>query len=1105
MNTAPLQRYFQAIETIVKAGRGTEHTYRPALKTLLEELVPGVIATNEPKRIRCGAPDYVVEHNGLTIGYVEAKDLGEPLEKLEKEEQLGRYRRALGNLVFTDYLEFRWFVQGEGNLAEKKMTARLASRSGNKLVFDKEGAVKVMELLTSFLEHQAVSITKPEDLAKRMARLTHMIRDVIVQAFKGNEASKTMRGQLVAFDKTLLPGITEEQFSDMFAQTLAYGLFAARYNHTSNRPFTRYDATREIPKTNPFLRKLFATINSSDLDDEPFVGFVDELAQVLDATRMDEVLANFGKRTRQEDPLIHFYETFLGQYDPKLRELRGVYYTPGPVISYMVRSVDYLLKEAFGIEDGLADGETIDFTYQDAEGQQHTERVPRVLILDPACGTGTFLSSIIEHIRESYRTSNNAGMWSAYVRESLLPRLFGFELLMAPYAMAHLRLGMQLAGLDLPPDQRAPWQYTFESNERLGVYLTNSLSEGLEQTETLLMASYISDEANEAASVKRRSPVMVVIGNPPYSGHSANKGKWINDLLHGIDSKSTSKTGNYFEVDGQPLKERNPKWLNDDYVKFLRFAQWRIEQTGYGVLAFITNHGYLDNPTFRGMRQSLMKTFDAMYVLNLHGNAKKRERSPDGGKDENVFDIQQGVAIGIFVKRQGSHDGAKKIHHADLWGPRERFENQSEQKRLVGGKYYWLGEHDFKTTEWTVIVPQSPYYFFTPQNGLLSKEYELGLPIVSIMPQFSIGCLTKRDNLVIGRSREEVHVKISRFIDPNKSDLQAVEEFELNLADHDMWNASKARKSVKLHEVASFIREEAFRPFDHRYIFYHEKFVARLNRRIMRHLDRKNLALVTVRQLATLPFEHIWVTDNLSDQHLISVRTKEGGVIFPLYLYPDEGDLFELDRLSGNTDGRSANFSSEFTKDFATRLTLQFIPDGTGDLQTTFGPEDIFHYMYAIFHAPTYRERYAEFLKIDFPRLPLTSNIELFRALRAFGQRLVELHLLEKVNRGTTGFQGQGNYSVEKVEYIPRPAQPETGSVWINKTQYFENVPAEIWAFHIGGYQVCQKWLKDRKGRVLSLADLQTYQKIVSALGETIALMQQIDETIEEHGGWPLE
>src|SRR5947209_5208683 len=426
---------------------------------------------------------------------------------------------------------------------------------------------------------------------------------------------------------------------------------------------------------------------------------------------MEAVLADFGRHTRREDPIVHFYETFLAQYDPKLKELRGVYYTPEPVVSYIVRSVDSLLRTHFDCPDGLADTSSVSSTYIDENGETQSISSPRVLLLDPACGTGTFLYNVIEHIRENYRQSGNAGMWSGYVREHLLPRLFGFELLMAPYAVAHLKLGMQLAALDLPKEERSNWTYDFASDERLGVYLTNTLEQAFSRSK-LLLGGFISDEANEAARVKQDYPVMVVLGNPPYSGHSANKGEWVTDLLHGDDGRSGKKVGNYFEVDGKSLGERNPKYLNDDYVKFIRFAQWRIEQTGYGILAFITNHGYLDNPTFRGMRQSLMQSFDEIYVLDLHGNSKKKERSPDGSKDENVFDIQQGVAIGIFVKRQGNRNTSHMatVRHADLWGVREVYEKVGQGQKLVGDKYYWLVENDIKTTQWTKLEPQAPFY-----------------------------------------------------------------------------------------------------------------------------------------------------------------------------------------------------------------------------------------------------------------------------------------------------------------------------------------------------------------------------------------------------------
>ncbi len=536
-----------------------------------------------------------------------------------------------------------------------------------------------------------------------MARLTHIIRDTVEEVFAKKVASETLNGLFEAFKSVLLPDLPVPQFADMFAQTLAYGLFAARYNHKSNKAFDRRDAAREIPKTNPFLRKLFTMIAGPDFDEEPFIGYVNELTQVLELTDMDAVLADFGKRTRQEDPIVHFYETFLAQYDPKLRELRGVYYTPEPVVSYIVRSVDILLREQFDCPDGLADTATVLRSFVDEGGKTQTERMPRVLLLDPACGTGTFSYNIIDNIRQTFRQSNNAGMWSSYVREHLLPRLFGFELLMAPYAVAHLKLGMQLAALDLPPNEREDWAYDFKSDERLGIYLTNTLEQTLGTGRAkLLLGGFISDEANEAAKVKQDYPVMVIVGNPPYSGHSANKGKWINELLHGMDDRTGKKIGNYFEVDGKPLGEHNPKYLNDDYVKFIRFSQWRIEQTGYGILAFITNHGYLDNPTFRGMRQSLMQTFDDIYVLDLHGNTKKKERSPNGSTDKNVFDIQQGVAVGIFVKKQKKPSMSKlaNIHHAHLWGEREIFANPRRDSQLIAGKYHWLATNDIKTTEW---------------------------------------------------------------------------------------------------------------------------------------------------------------------------------------------------------------------------------------------------------------------------------------------------------------------------------------------------------------------------------------------------------------------
>ena len=639
-----LKIYIAAVEQAHRAGNATEHTYRPAFKALIEALAGhGVAAVNEPRQIDCGAPDFIVVRGTVPLGYVEAKDIGIDLRKVEKSEQLARYRESLGNLVLTDYLEFRWYLDGE-----LRLQASLPRPDENgRIRWNDNAASEVSQLLEQFLVADIPLKSTPHDLATRMAKLAQLIRGLITQAFRTERGEGELHAQFEAFKKVLIESLTIEQFADMYAQTLAYGLFAARCNAPA-AGFTRQSAASQLPRTNPFLRKLFNSIAGPDLD--PRVSWaVDQLAELLARADMSAILEDFGRRTRREDPVVHFYETFLAAYDPKMREARGVYYTPEPVVNYIVRSVDALLQREFGLKEGLAHAGKVRWKTLKAEIRHGKDKssttitekeswVHRVQILDPATGTATFLYAVIQKIRE--RFEGNAGAWPGYVAEHLLPRLFGFELLMAPYAVAHMKLGLEL--------KRSG--YDFASDERLGVFLTNSLEEAHEKTGLPLFTQWLADESQAASKVKRDVPVMVVLGNPPYSGHSANKGEWITQLLHGEDTLNHCSTENYFECDGAPLGERNPKWLNDDYVKFIRFAQWRIEQTGHGVLAFVTNHGYLDNPTFRGMRESLLRGFDAIHLYDLHGNSKKKEKAPDGGKDENVFDIQQGVAIGIFVK-----------------------------------------------------------------------------------------------------------------------------------------------------------------------------------------------------------------------------------------------------------------------------------------------------------------------------------------------------------------------------------------------------------------------------------------------------------------------
>jgi predicted helicase len=1082
-----LREYLGKVERDYKRGIATEHSYRGTLKDLLETLNSSITATNEPKRIQCGAPDYVIERskgsNAFTTGYVEAKDVGKSLDEIERDarlnepkttegKQLKRYLHALDNLVFTNYLEFRWYVQGE-----KRASANLStSQSDKRLPFDREKAKEVAQLLHNFLEHSVEPVRNPPELAKRMARLAHMIRDIIIDAFEQRAASEELRDLYSAFKEVLLPELTGAEFADMFAQTLAYGLFAARYNHRGTKPFNRNDAAKEIPRTNPFLRRLFGTIAGPELDDEPFAGFVDDLAQLLVLTDMEAVLADFGKHTRQEDPIVHFYETFLAQYDPRMRELRGVYYTPEPVVSYIVRSIDSLLRTHFDCPDGLGDDSTISYTYVDELGETRSATSPRVLLLDPACGTGTFLYYVIEHIRDSFRQSNNAGMWSGYVREQLLPRLFGFELLMAPYAMAHLKLGMQLAAADLPAAERATWAYDFQSDERLGIYLTNTLEEAMKRSE-IMFGRFISDEANEAAKVKQERPVMVVLGNPPYSNFGMmNKSPWILGLLKDYKKDLNEKKIN----------------LDDDFIKFIRFGQWRIDQTGYGILAFITNNTYIDGITHRRMRQSLMETFTDIYILDLHGSSKKLERSLDGSKDENVFDIQQGVSIGIFIKRKGKK-GTTKINHAELWGSRKK-------------KYAKLLETDLLTTQWTGLEPEPKHCFFVPKDFNLEAEYSSASSLSNIFQVLGNGLKTDRDDLFFDFDRETLEKRFKTFyseawMDPSFRDSYRIE----NSSSYDLLG-----QRMKTSFNSKNIHECLYRPFDHKWLYYTPGLTSRPAWAVMQHmLEHKNIALLSCRQQAEVGFQHIFCSRIITECCAVSLKTREITSVSPLYLDPDpkKDTLFDTDEPTKAPGGRRPNLSPAFISDIANRLNMQFVPDGKGDLCTTFGPEDIFHYMYAVFHSPAYRERYAEFLKIDFPRLPLTSNVELFRALCGPGERLVGLHLMEKFGQAVPGFPIKGDDRVEKVEYTPPADAPEQrlGRVWINKTQYFEGVAPAVWEFHVGGYQVCQKWLKDRKGRELTNSDKRHYQRIVAALAETITLMEQVDAAIDRCGGWPVE
>ncbi|MFO0141729.1 MAG: type ISP restriction/modification enzyme, partial [Aphanizomenon sp.] len=843
----------------------------------------------------------------------------------------------------------------------------------------------------------------------------------------------------------------------------------ARCNTDNVQTFSRETAAFKLPKTNPFLRSIFGQIAGPDLDDR-ISWAVDNLARILQQTEMAEILKDFGKRTRREDPVVHFYETFLAEYDPKMRESRGVYYTPEPVVNYIVKSVDYILKHKFNISKGLADSKKIKVPNPKGEGTIETHQV---LILDPAVGTGTFIHNVIDFIYDKFKSQK--GMWSSYVSQHLLPRLFGFELLMAPYTVAHIKLVLQLQELG----------YDFSSEERLRIYLTNTLQEAFQIPPADGFMNRIRDEAEAAKDIKQDVPVMVILGNPPYSYESINTDPWIVGLVR-----------DYYQVDGKPLGERNPKGLLDDYVKFIRFAQHRVSETGYGIVALITNHGYLDNPTFRGMRQNLMQTFDEIYVLDLHGNSKKKEVCPDGSQDKNVFDIQQGVAISIFIKYEHSQQKLATVYHADLWGMREVYEN----KELVGGKYHWLAENDISSTEWRILKPEFEFYLFQPQNINLKSEYENFTKITDILLVNSLGVATARDNLTIQFNQDEIWETINKFIDLLPEDARSYFDLGKDVRD---WSINLAQKDIKNSGLSkSQIFPIMYRPFDQRFTYYtgnSSGFHCRPRSEVMNHIIKgKNLALATLRRPRNEIVDNFFVSDQITDKCIIS--SLDNASIFPLYLYPTNTPTL-FDSTPTNAPGeRKPNLSPEFITQFSQKLDLEFISDGKGDKTKTFGPEDIFNYIYAIFHAPIYRQRYAEFLKIDFPRVPLTANAALFWELVIKGDKLVKYHLMKETGTEISTYPIPGSDIVEQVKYHENHQQ-----IWINSQQYFDQVPQQIWNFYIGGYQVCQKWLKDRKGRQLNFDDINHYQNIISIISETIKIMENIDQIIENYGGFPLE
>ena len=888
---------------------------------------------------------------------------------------------------------------------------------------------------------------------------------------------------------------SEDDFVDLYAQTVACGTSVLRLAHDTFRDGGAFDWL--LANSNPLWQTIWSDCLSVMADQDMDVAATRaKHPRHATATSTSQV----DSTSHRHDPIIHFYERFLAQHDSGRRTTHGVFYTPAPIAKYIVQQVDRSLRDEFGLVDGLADLATwCECT------QRHDElAIPRgvdpqspfVTLLDPAMGTGIFLVEVVDLIHRRLtdgwiasgcNANEVSRRWNDYVPSQLLPRIVGLELMLPACAVAQLKLVDKLAGTG----------FSFDAPAELQVHLANTLVGPAQQCRSLGGQSAVIKRAiNAARAASYAVPFTVVVGNPPFSGISEQQGRWITELLRG-KSPEDGEWANYYEVDGRPLGERK-HWLQDDYVKFMRYAHWKIESAGCGTIGLVSNHGYLDNPTFRGMRQQLIRTFSRITVIDLHGNRKKKERAPQGGADENVFAIEQGTAIGLFLRPPGA--GVRcKVQHAELWG---------EADKKLAALSSTAASVDSSRARNAItakpLTPRGPDYVFVPRDDALRQEYERGFRLSDIMPVNVTAPVTARDSFVIAFDEEELLDRMQQFRDLSIPDEEIRRRYFTNSrstkyppGDTRGWKLPAARRRMAEEENwRDYIRPCWYRPFDRRVIYWADWMVDWPRGEVTRHiLAGDNIAIVARRQmLPTQPCNYFWITDGLTLDGVIRSDNRGSESVFPVYLYEVNGE---------GVTHRRTNFGEPWVAEVRRALGATWTGDGKGNLRESFGPGDLAYYCYALFFSPTYRERYAEVLRTDFPRVFLPRDSGLFCTLREFGVKLADSHLLRSSDDSPfdvcdfRGADSDGCWSVARG--FPKYRE---GCVFVSDHCRFDGVPGQIWSFHAGGHQVCRKWLKDRRGRMLTSADATVYRQIVASLAETLRCTREIDEAITRHGGW---
>lgn len=1025
-----LNNYLNDLQQTINRGDAREESYYASLSKMLQAYADEntrlkVEITTLPKKTDAGNPDFRIWHGRTHItGYVEAKaPTTFQLDPLAVSEQLKRYLATFPNLILTNFYEFRLYQQGSF------VCSATIAHASNAVTMPKAPPLlkpdEMESLLQRYFSYTKPEIRNPKALAIELAKRTRFLRDEVIQLELEEETKQGRRvllGFYDSFKKLLINSLTEKQFADLYAQTLTYGIFAARTK--SGDEFNRELIYKYIPNTLGILKSIFHFISYED-PPQSLTILIDDIADILCAADIKSILHDFYKNGRGKDPIVHFYETFLAEFDPDLREKRGVYYTPEPVVRYIVNSIHYLLKDRFDLADGLAS--------------------PDVTILDPAAGTLTFPAEAIRTAIEEYTGKYGDGGVPNLIKNHILPHFNALELMMAPYTIGHIKMSYLL-------DE---FKYKMADDERFKLYLTNTLDPDTPQQIESPYTHDITEECILANKVKHSEPILVIMGNPPYSGTSENNNDWTEKLL----KTALDGAQSYYTIDDDPLVEKQSRWLQNDYVKFLRFAQWKIHKAGKGIVGMITNNGYLENPILRGMRQSLMSTFDDIYLIDLHGSLLTRDKSPDGSKDDNVFDITLGVSIALMIKYPNISN-KKKIFFTEQYGSREK-------------KYEWLSSNSIATNQFSELEPQKPFYVFKPHEK--GNEHYLTWPsLPDIFPVNKVGIVTARDDVAIQDNPQQVMRKVHQFA---KSDIETARiVYKLKSSNAEVM-FKKAQKDLTDSGLKNdYVKPILYRPFDVRYTYYTGRsngFHCRPIYDVMINMLSENSGLIIGRQGLAVGDEHLWNLAFLCDSIVdFNVFYRGGGLLLPLYIYPKNTgeDLFDSGERKLNID-------------------LELLNNLIRVYGITFHPHIIQFYIYAILYSTLYRERYAQYLRIDFPRIPFPQDYETFVLMAEQGERLANLHLLKSqlLDKPVVKYQGSGSDLVEAISY-----DSSTQRVHINAQKFFEGITPQMWEYHIGGYQVLAKYLKDRKGR--QMEDPVRYCRIATAIHYTMEIQEQIDK-----------